>query len=548
MKVSGLVIALALVSQGSAQTYTYTMFDPPGSVNTTVYGINNSQQVVGTYQDSSGAMHSYVRQSDGSFTVFDAPGALPGTTIATAVNNLGQVVGTYAASTGNAARSGFIRSADGQSYTSFDVPGAGVTVPYGINDQGAVVGTLISDEDVVEGFLRSADGSAYTAIGFPGAEYTEAFGINNSGLTGGFYNLGGSAGPHGFIRNADGTYAEFEPPGFIQAGTARSMNNKGQILCGTIVVNPDGTSFAIQSTQSIAPFSINDNGAIAGTVSSGSVSHGFLAVPSGPLPTGPTIRSASGVITASAFGGFNAIAPGSWIEIYGLNLAPTTREWQVSDFTGSTAPTSLSGVSVSINGQPAFVSYISPGQVNAQAPSTVTAGPATVTVTNGSQTSAAYATTVNAVAPGILMVATDNYYAAATLPDFTTYVLPANQTWAVPSRPAAPGDTIVFYGIGFGPVTPEVSAGQITQGQHLLEGTLQVSFAPGPGQTAVPAQVTYAGLAPGTVGLYQFNVVVPNVQTTGFPAAALQFTLNGVPLPQTPTDPTLPPLYIGYTP
>src|ERR1041384_6972056 len=106
----------------------------------------------------------------------------------------------------------------------------------------------------------------------------------------------------------------------------------------------------------------------------------FLAVPS--AGASPAIRPVKGVVSASAFGGFETIAPGSWIEIYGSNLAPVTRPWQTSDFTGDAAPTSLDGVSVTINGRRAFLSYISPGQVNAQVPAGLSASPAQVVVTN----------------------------------------------------------------------------------------------------------------------------------------------------------------------
>jgi uncharacterized protein (TIGR03437 family) len=552
MKNALLILFSGLTAHISAQNYTFTTFDPPGSTSTTASAINNGGQVVGTYKDSSGVTHSYIRNADGAFTVFDAPGAVPGTTLATGINNNGQVVGSYESSTTNSVTHGFLRSADGQTYTAFDVPGVGApgqfTSPTSINDQGAIVGQQFNGAGVSYGFLRSADGFSFTKVNVPGSTFTATFSINNSGQIVGWYHAGGSGSlNHGFIRGADGTYTEFEVPGFIAGSNPTWINNKGQILSAPFVVSADRSSFVIQSAQQIAPASINDNGVIAGTIFSNQANHGFVAVPSGPPPTTPTIRSASGVITASAFGGFNAIAPGTWIEIYGSNLANTSRPWQTSDFTGSTAPTSLSGASVSINGQPAFVSYISPGQVNAQVPSTLTPGSATITVTNGQQTSNSYTTTLNAVEPGLLTIAADVYYAGALFPDFTTYVLPPGITSLVPSRPADPGDTIVFYGVGFGPVTPDVPAGQITSGQHPLQANLQVFFASLPGQTGVPAEVTYAGMAPGTVGLYQFNVVVPNVQPTGFPAVITQFTLNGVPLPQTPASPASPPLYVGFS-
>ena len=69
----------------------------------------------------------------------------------------------------------------------------------------------------------------------------------------------------------------------------------------------------------------------------------------------------SNVTTDSAFGGYIAVAaPGSSVSIFGSNLAGSTRGWPPVDFTGSGAPTSLDGVSVTVNDTPA---YVSPAQV-----------------------------------------------------------------------------------------------------------------------------------------------------------------------------------------
>lgn len=141
--------------------------------------------------------------------------------------------------------------------------------------------------------------------------------------------------------------------------------------------------------------------------------------------TGPSI---SAVVSASAFGGFSSVAPGSWVEIYGSNMAPDTRGWSGSDFKGNNAPISLDGVSVSIGGQAAFVDYISPTQVNAQLPSNIpTGGALQLTVTNGGTTSAPVNITVDATQPGLLAPTSfkvgANQYVVALLSD-GNYVLP----------------------------------------------------------------------------------------------------------------------------
>jgi hypothetical protein len=75
-------------------------------------------------------------------------------------------------------------------------------------------------------------------------------------------------------------------------------------------------------------------------------------------------------ISAGAYGGFTAIAPGTWIEIYGSNLGVGTRFWGTNDFMGASAPVTLGGTTVTGRRPTAFIDYVSSGQVNAQVPST----------------------------------------------------------------------------------------------------------------------------------------------------------------------------------
>ena len=170
---------------------------------------------------------------------------------------------------------------------------------------------------------------------------------------------------------------------------------------------------------------------------------------------------------------------------------------------------SLDGVGVTIGGQKAFVDYISPIQVNAELPSNIaTGGPLELSVSTGGATSAPFTINVLTTRPGLLAPASfrvgGNSYVVAVLPD-GTYVLPAGAVAGLTSRPAKPGETITMYGIGFGSVTPAFPAGQIVTEQNQLTSPFQILF----GQT--PAQLTYSGLAPTLVGLYQFDVVVPSV-------------------------------------
>jgi len=84
----------------------------------------------------------------------------------------------------------------------------------------------------------------------------------------------------------------------------------------------------------------------------------------------------------------------------------------------------------------------------------------------------------------------------------------------------------MLFGIGFGPVVEGVPAGVIDQDDTtVLSAQMDITIG------GVSAQVTYAGLTEGVVGLYQFNVVVPNIPPSD--TTPLTFTLNGNPGMQT---------------
>ena len=246
----------------------------------------------------------------------------------------------------------------------------------------------------------------------------------------------------------------------------------------------------------------------------------------GAAGTTPSILP-NGAISAGAYGAFTSIAPGTWMEVYGANLSQNTREWSGSDFNGINAPTSLDGVKVTVGGQPAYVSYISPGQVNAQIPFNVSPGTAQLTVTNNTGTSAAYSITVNSLQPGLLapvsFVAGGKSYILAQTTD-QKLVMPTGAIPGLSTRPAKPGETLVLYGIGFGPAATSanvsIPSGQLVQEANHLTNSMTMAF------NDVPATLSYAGLSPNYVGLYQFNVVVPVVADND--AVAVTFKLNGV--------------------
>jgi uncharacterized protein (TIGR03437 family) len=236
----------------------------------------------------------------------------------------------------------------------------------------------------------------------------------------------------------------------------------------------------------------------------------------------PTVVAA---VSASAFGEFPTFAPGSWIEIYGTNLANVTDTWGSSDFSGVIGPTTLQGTSVTIGNQPAYVDFVSPLQVNVQVPGGVGTGSQSLIVTTAAGSSAPFPVTVNATQPGLLAPSNFNVggtqYVVAQFAD-GTYVAPPGAIAGVTSQRAKPGDTIVIYGVGFGPVTPNIPPGQLVEESNSLVAPFTMSFG-GTEATSVP----YYGLAPNYMGLYQFDVVVP-AGAAASDTAPFTFSLGGV--------------------
>ena len=211
--------------------------------------------------------------------------------------------------------------------------------------------------------------------------------------------------------------------------------------------------------------------------------------------TGPEIAE-----VANAEGESPAIAPNTWVEIKGVNLAPAgdSRIWNGSDFVGGQMPTALDRVSATVNGEAAYVYYISPTQVNILTPPDIRPGAAQVVVAVKGVVSAAFAAEAQATSPSFFVINGGPYVVAQHAADFSL-VGPAS-LYPGFTTPAKPGETVVLYANGFGPTAAAVVSGSETQ-----SGTLS----PLPALTigGIAATVQFAGLvAPGE---FQFNVVVP---------------------------------------
>ena len=213
------------------------------------------------------------------------------------------------------------------------------------------------------------------------------------------------------------------------------------------------------------------------------------------------------------------IEAGSWVAIQGANLADTFpgRTWTASEIVDGNLPTSLDGVSVTINDKPAFVYYISPSQINVQAPSDAAVGPVKVVVTNNGAVSAAATAQLQAFAPAFFLYLGTNYAIASLLPDFQLLGDPSIIPGTIAARP---GDNVVLWGTGFGATDPTVPAGTT------VSGAPAVVKAPSVTVGGMPAQVISTVLSNGSAGLYQVTIQLPATVPAG--ALAVQASVGGV--------------------
>jgi len=233
--------------------------------------------------------------------------------------------------------------------------------------------------------------------------------------------------------------------------------------------------------------------------------------------TAPAI-SAGGVVNGASFQA--GIVPNAWITVQGTNLATVTDTWSNSIVNGK-LPTTLDGVSVGVGGQPAYVYYISPTQINVLAPN-VGPGSMQVTVTNANGTSAAVTATSQTFQPAFFLW--PGSYAVATRQDYTYAV--ANGTFpTLTTTPAKPGDILILWGTGFGPTSPAPPVGVQVPSTQTYSTANPVSVMIGNNA----ATVYGAALASGFAGLYQVAIQVPlSIANGDYPIVA---TVNGVSSP-----------------
>ncbi len=196
-------------------------------------------------------------------------------------------------------------------------------------------------------------------------------------------------------------------------------------------------------------------------------------------------------VSSAASGDVGAVAPGSLVAIYGAGLAAST-----ATASGFPLPLQLGGAAVSVGGISAPILYASSTQINLQIPPGVPPGNAAIAVSVNGAVTATTSMTIRAAAPGIFL-----------LQQGRGAVVNQSGTINSPTQPASGGSVVSAYVTGLGTVSPAVTSGQPAPQTPVSRTDSTVTATIG-NQTA---QVQFAGLAPGFVGLYQVNILVPTL-------------------------------------
>jgi len=204
----------------------------------------------------------------------------------------------------------------------------------------------------------------------------------------------------------------------------------------------------------------------------------------------------AGTAVLNAASGAMQIAPCSIVSIYGTNMSQSVETAKATPL-----PLTLASARVNVNGRPAPLFYASPGQINLQMPCDLGAGPAQVEVNNG--LASAYTTVqMSATAPGVFLY--EAKWAAANNQDGTEHG---------DENPAMTGSILTVFFTGQGLLDGWIGSGDPAPMDHLMHPIAPVSVT----LAGRPVEKMFVGLSPGSVGLAQVNIRVPDMPAGEYP-------------------------------
>jgi uncharacterized protein (TIGR03437 family) len=195
------------------------------------------------------------------------------------------------------------------------------------------------------------------------------------------------------------------------------------------------------------------------------------------------------------------LAPNTIGTLYGRDLAFTTRAVSNDDLYNGTLPTTLlgTGVRLLIDGNLAFLYFVSPTQINFLVPSTLTPGARHIQLVLDGRAAESVRLDLAAVSPAL--------FAADPETALATHLNGAVVTY---ENPAKPSEIVVLYATGLGATRPRLPAGQMPAGIAWIERANEFEISINREPVRRP-DILYVGAAPGFAGLYQINLKLPEI-------------------------------------
>jgi uncharacterized membrane protein len=170
------LVSAVVAADAPAVSLKWKNFTLPGAVLSVPYGINDSNEIVGFFQDKTGTISCFML-AKGKVTLISYPGAA--TTYCYGINSNGAIVGTFVEPPPSTFTDGFLYENGTFSEIGPLGPVLGGAASYGVNDNGEIVGLYVGLDAHKHGYVF--DGTSYTTLDVPGATFTQADGINKGG-------------------------------------------------------------------------------------------------------------------------------------------------------------------------------------------------------------------------------------------------------------------------------------------------------------------------------------------------------------------------------
>jgi uncharacterized protein (TIGR03437 family) len=364
---------------------------------------------------------------------------------------------------------------------------------------------------IQHGLIQASDGNLYGTTYYSGTGSADGavVRITTGGTLTTLYsfcsqtNCADGTTPAGLIQASDGNlYGTTQYGGANDYGTVFRITTGGTLTTLYSFTGADGSSPKAGVIQA-------SDGNLYGTTESanGGGTVFRLTIPA-PLQVAPTINA---VVNGASFVG-GGVVPGEIATLFGTNLTSSTG---INLTSGLPLPNTFLTDSLMVNTHAAALFAVDnvngQQQINFQVPWEAASGPmANITIEHNTAASASLSVPVLAAQPGIF-----NYTAGG---DTFGAILHANFQLANTANPAKPGETVLIYCTGLGAVSSPPADGAAGNGQETA-ATPTVTIG------GTKAIVSFSGLAPGFVGLYQINAEVPAGLKSGNQAVVI--TLAG---------------------